>query len=140
MSEESTTPDLVERWLRASEAAARRDFDAVMNVYAPEAVWDASLSGVGVFEGVAAIRRFLEDWIGAYREYEYDQEEGLDLGNGVVFVVARVDGHPFDSPGVVEERWAWTTVWETGLIVMVSVRSDIDDARAAAERLAESRE
>ena len=135
----STTPDLVERWQQASEAAERRDFDAVMSVYARDAVWDASLSGVGSFEGTAAIRRFLEDWIGAYEDYEYKQQEGLDLGNGVVFVVACVDGRLVGSPARVRERWAWTAVWVAGVIVRVTARNDIDEARAAAERLANER-
>jgi ketosteroid isomerase-like protein len=139
MSDESTTPDLVERWQRAAEAAARRDFDAVVSVYAPDAVWDASLAGVGSFEGPMAIRSFLEDWIGAYEEYEYEQEEGHDLGSGVVFVVGRVDGRPIGSPGTVQERWAWTAVWAAGMVVRVVVNQDIDEARAAAERLAEER-
>jgi ketosteroid isomerase-like protein len=138
-SKEPATPDLVERWQQAAEAAARRDFDAVMSVYAPDAVWDASLSGVGSFEGPTAIRSFLEDWIGAYEEYEYEQEEGHDLGNGVVFVVGRVDGRPIDSPRTVHERWAWTAVWVAGMVVHVTARNDIDEARAAAERLADER-
>ncbi len=73
MPEESSTPDLVERWRQASEAAERGDFDAVMSIYAPDAVWDASLPGVGIFSGMAPIRRFLEDWFGDYEEYEYLQ-------------------------------------------------------------------
>jgi ketosteroid isomerase-like protein len=139
MSEEATTPDLVERWQQAAEAAQRRDFDAVMSVYAPDAVWDASLSGVGSFDGAAAIRSFLEEWIGAYAEYEYNQEEGQDLGNGVVFVVVRADARPVGSSATVQERWAVTVIWAAGRIVRVIARNDIDEARTAAERLAEER-
>jgi ketosteroid isomerase-like protein len=140
MAEESTTPDLVERWQQASEAAERGDFDAVMSVHAPEAVWDASQSGVGSFEGVAAIRSFLEDWIGAYEGYEYKQEEGQDLGNGVVFVVVCADAHPVGSSATVQERWAVTVMWAAGMIVRVTVNNgDADEARAIAERLAEER-
>jgi ketosteroid isomerase-like protein len=139
MSRESETSDLVDRWRRASEAAQQGDFDAVMSVYAPDAVWDASLPGVGIFEGVAAIRTFLEDWIGDYEEYEYVQEDGLNLGNGVVFVVGRVDGRPAGSTGWVQERWAFTSLWKAAKIVGVTVDNDIDEARAAAERLAEER-
>jgi ketosteroid isomerase-like protein len=139
MSDESTTPDLVERWQQASEAAEHGDFDAVMSVYAPDAVCDASLPGVGTFNGMAAIRKFLEDWIGDYEEYQYEQEEGLDLGNGVVFVVGRVDGRPAGSTGRVQERWAFTSVWAAGTIGRVTVDNDIDEARAVAERLAEER-
>jgi len=61
MPEESTTPDLVELTRRNFEAANRRDFDAVLSFFAPDAVWDASLSGVGIgtFEGSAAVRNLM---------------------------------------------------------------------------------
>jgi ketosteroid isomerase-like protein len=38
MPEESTTPDLEELWRRLLDALNSRDFDAVMNFYAPDAV------------------------------------------------------------------------------------------------------
>jgi len=39
MAKESTTPDLVELVRFTFEAANRRDFDAILDVYAPEAIW-----------------------------------------------------------------------------------------------------
>jgi hypothetical protein len=39
----------------------------------------------------------------------------------------------------VQERWAWTAEWVAGLIVRVTARNDIHEARAAAERLARDR-
>ena len=140
MSEQSTTPDLVERWQETAEAYARRDFHTMMRFFAPDAVWDASSAGVGSFEGAAAIRGFLEDWIGAYEEYEYKQEEGQDLGNGVLFAVASLGGRLAGSAGRVQERWSYTVTWANGMIARVITGADIDEARAAAERLAESRE
>jgi ketosteroid isomerase-like protein len=140
MSEESTTPDLVERWRKIGDAYARRDLDAVMRSYAPDAVWDGSSAGVGAyFEGAAAIRSFLEEWLDAYEEREYKQEEGQDLGNGVVFVVATIGGRPAGSAGRVQERWSYTVTWADAMIAAVVVRADIDNARAAAESLAEER-
>jgi ketosteroid isomerase-like protein len=139
MPEESTTPDLVERWQKTAEAHARSDFQTMMRFFAPDAVWDASSAGVGNFEGAAAIRSFLEEWIGAYEEYEYNQEEGQDLGNGVLFVVATLGGRPAGSGGRVQERWGYTVTWTEGMIARVVGRADIDNARAAAERLAEER-
>jgi hypothetical protein len=53
-SEESTTPDLLNR--RAIESAARRDWDAAMTPYGPDSVWDASPLGIGTYRGVATIR------------------------------------------------------------------------------------
>jgi ketosteroid isomerase-like protein len=139
MPEESTTPDLVERWERTAEAYARRDFHTMMRSFAPNAVWDASSAGVGSFEGSAATRTFLEDWIGAYEEYEYKQEEGQDLGNGVVFAVASLGGRLAGSGGMVQERWGYTVTWAEGMVVRVVVSQDIEKARAAAVALAESR-
>ena len=77
--EESTTPDLVERWRQMEEemeeTLLRRDFDAGMGFFAPDAVWDASSAGIDRSEGATAIRSFLEAWLGAYEEYEHKQEE-----------------------------------------------------------------
>ena len=35
---------------------------------------------------------FLEDWIGAYHDVEIGVEDALDLGSGVGFVIAHLDG------------------------------------------------
>src|SRR2546428_5148883 len=108
MSEEPTTPDLVGLWQESAEAADRRDFDAALGFFAPDAVWEVQPLGVS-FDGVAAIRSFLEDWFGSFEDYEYgEQEEGHNLGNGVVFAVSRLDARPVGSPGGVQERWAFT--------------------------------
>src|SRR6266567_4534582 len=62
MSQESTTPDLVELVGRQLEAVNRRDLDAVMSFCPPDGVYDVSPSGLGVFERPVAIRGFLKDW------------------------------------------------------------------------------
>jgi ketosteroid isomerase-like protein len=139
VSQESTTPDLVERWRQAAEAAYHGDLDATMGIFAPDAVWEVRPLGI-THTGAAAIRSFLEDWLGSYEKYEDDQEEALDLGNGVVFLVSRLDAGPVGSRGRVQERWSFTVLWAGGMVVRVTGRNDIDEARAAAERLAGSRE
>ena len=60
-----------------------------MSFFGPDAVWDLSLVGLGTYEGIAAIRGFFEDWIGTYEEYEVSEEEMVELGGGVTFVVQR---------------------------------------------------
>jgi hypothetical protein len=87
----------------------------------------------------AAIRSFLEDWIAPFAEYEYNQDESQDLGNGVLFVVATVGGRPANSEGRLQEQCSYTVTWTEGLFARVVVRADIDEARAAAKRLAEER-
>jgi ketosteroid isomerase-like protein len=139
MSEESTTPDLVELTRRAVEAANRRDLDAVIGFFASDTVFEGR--GVGAtFEGRAAFRSFLEDWFGTYEELEFKLEEVHDLDNGVVFAVVVQEGALAGSAGHghFRQREGWVFLWERGLIARLSTH-DIDMARAAAERLAESR-
>jgi ketosteroid isomerase-like protein len=139
MPEESTTPDLVELQKRLTEVANRRDLDSILAFYAPDGVWDMSPMGMGVFEGQAAARGFLEDWFASYEEYEFEAEEILDLGNGVGFRVLIQKGRPVGSSGEVELRYAAVAVWEDGKIVRMTNYNDLDEARAAAERLAQER-
>ena len=139
MSEKSTTPDLVEALRRSSEAFDRRDWDGVFAIYAPDAAWDLSLLGMGVFEGREAMRGFFEDWRGAYEEWDQVIEEFRDLGNGVTFSVQHQRGRLLGSSGVAALRYGSVAIWRDGLIERVTNYHDIDEGRAAAERLAEER-
>ncbi len=141
MSEESTTPDLVALMRRLAEAASEGDFDTSDGYYAPDAVWESSRTGVGSFEGAATIRSLFEDWRGGYEEWEIAFEELLDIGNGVVFSIVRQAGRPVGATGYVRLREGWVWVWVDGLIASVAAypEADIDEARAAADRLAEER-
>jgi uncharacterized protein (TIGR02246 family) len=137
MSEESTTPELVELVGMAFEAANRRDLDAVAGSFAEDATFD----GRGVpdhYEGRAAIRSMLEDWFGSYEELEFGVEEARDLGNGVVFAVVIQNGRPAGSAGHLRQREGWVFVWVRALIARLAT-SEVDEGRAAAERLAEER-
>jgi ketosteroid isomerase-like protein len=66
VAEESTTPDPLELARHIREATNRRDFDAVMRFYAPDAV--VRNTEIGTFEGRAAIRGMFEDVIGPFEE------------------------------------------------------------------------
>jgi uncharacterized protein (TIGR02246 family) len=138
MPEESTTSDLVELVRRQFEAGNRRDLDAVTSSFAPDAVLDGRALG-DHFEGRAAIRSFIEDWFGMYEELEFGLEEVRDLGKGVLFAVVTQNGRPVGSPGHVRQREGWVYVWVGGLVAQLTI-SAIDEARAAAERLAQERE
>ena len=137
MTEESTTPDPVELVGRAFEAANRRDLDAAASSFAEDATFDGRALG-DRFEGRAAIRSFLETWFSTYEELEFGLEEVRDLGNGVVFAVVVQNGRPAGSDGHLRQREGWVIVWVRDLIARLTI-SEVDDARSAAERLAESR-
>jgi ketosteroid isomerase-like protein len=141
MSKQSTTPDRVELTRRAFEAVNRRDLDAVMSFYAPDALLDVTRELGTELQGWEAIRGFLEDWMGAYDEVEWVPGEPVDLGNGVLFEVVHQKGRPVGVTGVVHQSGGWFFVWVDGLIASHTIypEDDIDEARAAAERLAEER-
>ena|SRR5436190_4748742 len=141
MPEESTTPDLVELVRGAAEAANRRDVDALMAFYAPDALMDGTRTIGGLWRGRAAIRGLVEDWMGAYEEVEWAVEEPVDLGNGVAFAVVSQKGRPVGVAGYVQQREGWVWFWVDDLIASLTfyLEADIDEARTAAERLAEER-
>jgi ketosteroid isomerase-like protein len=136
MSEESTTPNLVELTQELSDA---RGVDATMRFYSEDAVYDMSQVGFGTFEGRPAIRRFLEDWLGSYEETEDEVQEITDLGNGIVFAVVRETGRPSGSAGQsrVHAIYGFVFVWSDGKVSRATVFTDPHEARAYAEGLAE---
>jgi ketosteroid isomerase-like protein len=89
MSEESTTPDLVELVRRAYDAIKRRDFDSLVGLYALDAVLEARTVAER-FEGRTAIRSLFEDFTSMFEQYDAKPGETLDLGHGVVFVANRL--------------------------------------------------
>jgi ketosteroid isomerase-like protein len=139
VSQESTTPDPVGAIRASVEAVNRRDFGTALAIYTPDSVWDTSAIGLGVYEGREVMREFFEGWVGAYEDWAADLEEVRDLGAGVVFYVLRHRGRPAGGSALVELRHSYTAIALDGLFTRVTVHADIDQARAAAERLAEER-
>ena len=85
------------------------------------------------------MRGQLEEWADTFEDWTIAVEAVVDLGNGVVYSVYRQEGRPAGGTGVVTERGALIYEWVDGVIARVIARRDIDEARAAAERLAEER-
>ena len=138
MPEECTTPDPVELTRLAFEAVNQRDIDAVVSFFAPDAVLDGRAVG-GLYEGRAAIRGFLDDWFGSFAELRMEVEEFTVLDDRVVLAVVSQYGRPVSVDGQVHQREGWAICWSAhGLLVRLTTHTDIDEARAAAERLAES--
>jgi ketosteroid isomerase-like protein len=139
MSEESTTPDLVERMRLVVDAASRRDLDTLMTFYASDAVLDFSDSGMGTYEGVDAVRALIEDWVSIYESYETVADEILRLGENVILTINTQTARLPGGSGSVRLHDAYVFLFEDGLIARHTAYRDIDEARAAAERLAEER-
>jgi hypothetical protein len=139
MSEESTTPDLVELVQRVIDAGNVRDIEAEMSLFAPDSVFDLSAMGLGIYENAEAIRKLFQEWWNSYQDYHQEAEEIRDLGNGIAFVVIVMRGTPPGSTAWVEQRYANIGIWANGLVERTTNTFDVDEARAAAERLAEER-
>lgn len=139
-SEDSTEAAPVPLVERFAEALARRDFAAAAGCFEPNGVYDASQAGVGTFAGRAAIGAFLADWLAAYEEWQNEWEEIGELSGGVVFSVNVQTGRPAGGQGSVRERYALTfSIGAAGLIARADIAQNVEDARAAAERLAAER-
>jgi ketosteroid isomerase-like protein len=138
MPKEATLVDLAVL-RRGAEAFDRRDIDGVVAMYRPDAVFDMSPVGMGVFEGHEAIRGFYEDWRGSYEDFEQVIEEARDLGKGVSFAVIAGHGRLQGSASRLDLAYAAVGIWAYGLVEGHTNYTDIDEARAAAERLAEER-
>jgi ketosteroid isomerase-like protein len=140
MSEDPAIPELAELVRRQLEAVNRRDLDALMTAFAPDAVYDTSPSGMGVYEGHTAIGVFLKGYWDCFDELRFELEEAVDLGNGVSFLVNRQLARPVGSSAQVETREAHVIEWTDDMVVRLTVYNDIEKGRAAAQRLAKSRD
>lgn len=136
MPDEATMPDPVEFTRRAFVAVNQGDLDAVMSFFAPDAVLDGR---VELLEGRAKIRGFLTEWLGAFAELRMEGDEFVVLNDGVVLAVVSQEGRLAGVDRQVHQQEGWVICWSADrLIVQLTTRTDIDEARTAAERLAES--
>ena len=136
MPEHSTTHDLVELTQRLIDALNARDIDAAMNLYASDVVVEGAMQ---TLEGRDAVRGRTQDWRDAFDEFELTAEEVRDLGNCVTFGVSISRGRPRGGAGWVQFRHGVVNTWVDGVVRRSTFYLDIDEARAAAERLAEER-
>jgi ketosteroid isomerase-like protein len=139
MSEENASADVVELTRRAFAAANSGDFDAMMTFYGPDSVWDISPSGLGTYEGPAAIRNFFEDWIGALEGWRLEIRELHALGSGIVLVIAVQTGSSAGGGPQIRLRHTSLFVWSGEVIVRATHYRDLHEARDAARALAEER-
>jgi ketosteroid isomerase-like protein len=137
MSEESTPPDPIQSMRDAFAAADAEDLDGVTANFAPDAVWVMDEVGLGPFEGVEAIRAFLLEWWALWEEHHHDVEDVVVLSVRVGYVIIREGGRMKSSDALVEARVAHVMESVDGQLVRDTTYVDIDEARAAAERLSQ---
>jgi ketosteroid isomerase-like protein len=137
-AEESTTPDLVQVVTGLFEAADRGDWEAVVRPYAADVVWESE-DGMMSSDGAHAVRSLWEECAGTFEDFGIEVESVVDLGGGVVHAVYRQHGRMAGSSALLTARGVLAYEWRDGTILRVFAWADTDEARAAAERLAEER-
>jgi ketosteroid isomerase-like protein len=125
---------------RQLAAVNRRDLDTLLRVLAVDAVYDTSPSGMGTYVGHVAIGAFLKGYWEAFDELRFELEEAVDLGSGVTFHVNRQIARLPGSQAAVRTREAHVVEWADGMVVRMTVYNEIEEGRAAAERLAETKQ
>src|SRR5437867_10589613 len=128
MASQSKRPDLAERVRVMFEEADRAEFDTALGFYAEDAVW-VMADEIATFEGVDAIREHWEEWYAAYEDFRFEARDIAELGNGVVFAVARQGGRLGGGRGALSQELALVYEWSDDLIVRVRAFFDIDRAR-----------
>jgi ketosteroid isomerase-like protein len=136
MSEEPTTSDLVQVIRRVFEAFARGDLETSAGFFATDAVWE----GLEVATGRERIQVLWEDYAGSLGNLQIHLDEVVDYGHGVLLAVTSQTGHPQGTAHQLRGREAYLYECSNGLIDRVTAyRGNIDEARAAAIRLAGSK-
>lgn len=110
-----------------------------MAFFGPESTVDMRGVGLGMYAGLPAIRQFFEWWIGSSDEIEFRLEDVQGLGDGVVFASVRQNARPTGTKEFLRLRYAAVYLWVEGVAVQVTHYRDLEQARGAAEALAESR-
>jgi ketosteroid isomerase-like protein len=129
MTEEPTTPDLVEIWDRALDAPA----SLVREYYHADAEWYVAREDPDstVHSGVAAIAEHHERWIDSYPDLKLERLEAKANGDQV-FAWVRVVGHGAGSGLAVDMDLAHVVTFRDGKIARVDVYYDRSEALKAA--------
>ncbi len=137
---EQATVSAIDLTRSAFASANSGNYDAMMRFYGPDSVWDVSPWGLGTHTGPTAIRQFFTDWIGGFDEYSVTVEQLHDLGSGVVYAIAVQHCRTAGRNAALRLRYAPVFVWDRDIAIRVTHYRDIEQGRAAGERLAATRE
>jgi ketosteroid isomerase-like protein len=89
MSQKSLPADHAGRVRAQLDAVNRRDIDTVLSVCASDLVYDTAPSGMGTYEGHAAVRAFIEGYWSLFDELRFEEEEVTDVASWVTLSINR---------------------------------------------------
>ena len=110
-----------------------RDFDGLLELFEPDAVWDMSPAGVpgmGQYRGHPAIRRWFDQWLEVFPESWVEVEEVAVRGEwGLVSILQHARGGASGAP--VPFHYYGVGRWRDGRLVLVENFIDPEPAREA---------
>ena len=126
----------VEAFKRGSDAANRRDIDALLAVIDPDVEWHpamaALLSGEGTtYRGHEGVRGWLRDQEEAFAESRIDYSEIRDLGERVV-AIGRLRVRGRESRAEIESPVAWVVEFKNSKVIQAKAFLDPNKALQAA--------
>jgi len=126
----------VEAFKRGSDAANRRDIEALLAVIDPEVEWHPAMAALlggeaTIYRGHEGVREWLRDQQEAFAESRIDYSEIRDLGERVV-AIGRLRARGKESGAETESPVAWVVVFRNGKVIQAKAYLDPEEALEAA--------
>jgi ketosteroid isomerase-like protein len=115
-------------------ALGRGGVDEAVEFLDPEVSWRAvenAPDDVGEMRGIAAMRRYVEDWFDMFDGLKVEPEELIGVGDDQVVAVIHVSGRAKASGIEAELRYASVSTIRAGKVVRVREYSTRDEALKA---------
>jgi ketosteroid isomerase-like protein len=134
VSVEAVTPDVLADFRERFECYNRHDFDAMEEMYRPDAVFDPSRVFLGERPrcGYVEMREYWEEMWEIWDGVRMDPVEVLDVGGDRYVVVVKLGGRGKRSGADVGQPLAFLYALREGLIARTDIFPDRDAAIAAA--------
>ena len=117
-------------------ASIQGDLNAVLETFDPAVEWDTTTfegwPETGVYRGHDGVRRFFEEWLASWDDYEAGAEKYIDVDDERVLVFCWQRGVGRDSHAPVHMDWAQLCTLRGGLVRRMAAYSDREAAREAA--------
>jgi ketosteroid isomerase-like protein len=119
------------------EAANRRDHEAGFALYHPniEYITPPQLVALGfdsVYRGREGRREVQERWLTDWGEFQFKPEELIDMGDGHLLMIGRMEGSGLSSQVGIDNDWANLVTISAGRVIREQVFLDRTEALEAA--------
>jgi ketosteroid isomerase-like protein len=117
------------------QAFADGGLDAMAEFWDPDIDWRAAegaIDDVGEMDGPVAVRRYMQDWIDTFDDFNVVVEELRDVGDGRVLSIQRLKGGAKLSGIETDLRYAQVSTVRDGKVVRAREYLRVEDALEAA--------